>query len=134
MSSSDDNQQGLQASTPQQIRKSRTLDPVQKGKRALVAPNSPSPKFSSTVLVGLRDHISCLIGREQHGFVAGRSCATQLTSASYYIGRQLDACKQIDIINLDICKAFDKVDHVQLLGRLHRYDITGKLHDCFRSY
>ena len=31
-------------------------------------------------------------------------------------------------------KAFDKVDHTKLLGRLHQYGITGKLHDWFRSY
>ena len=26
------------------------------------------------------------------------------------------------------------MDHTKLLGRLHQYDITGKLHDWFRSY
>ncbi|XP_068758169.1 uncharacterized protein [Montipora capricornis] len=31
-------------------------------------------------------------------------------------------------------KAFDKVDHTKLFGRLHQYGITGKLHDWFRSY
>ena len=31
-------------------------------------------------------------------------------------------------------KTFDKVDHTKLLGRLHQYGITGKLHDWFRSY
>ena len=31
-------------------------------------------------------------------------------------------------------KAFHKVDHTKLLGRLHQYGITGKLHDWFRSY
>ena len=86
------------------------------------------------VLAGLRDHISHLISREQHGFLSGRSCVTQLTSVLHYIGGQLDAGKQIDIIYLDMSKAFDKVDHTKLLGRLHQYGITGKLHDWFRSY
>ena len=86
------------------------------------------------VLAGLRDHISHLISREQHGFLAGRSCVTQLTSVLHYIGGQLNAGKQIDIIYLDMSKAFDKVDHTKLLGRLHQYGITGKLHDWFRSY
>ena len=31
-------------------------------------------------------------------------------------------------------KAFHKVDHTKLLGRLHQYGITGKLHHWFRSY
>ena len=59
---------------------------------------------------------------------------TQLTSVLHYIGGQLNAGKQIDIIYLDMSKAFDKVDHTKLLGRLHQYGITGKLHDWFRSY
>ena len=86
------------------------------------------------VLAGLRDHVSHFIIREQHGFLAGRSCVTQLTSVLHYIGGQLDAGKQIDITYLDMSKAFDKVDHTKLLVRLHQYGITGKLHDWFRSY
>ena len=86
------------------------------------------------VLAGLRDHITHLISREQHGFLASRSCVTQLTSVLNYIGGQLDAGKQIDIIYLDMNKALDKVDHTKLLGRLHQYSITGKLHDWFRLY
>ena len=61
------------------------------------------------VLAGLRDHIFHLFSREQHGFLAGRSCVTQLTSVLHYIGGQLDAGKQIGIIFLDMSKAFDKV-------------------------
>ena len=59
---------------------------------------------------------------------------TQLTSGLHYIGGQLDASKQIDIIYLDMSKAFDKVNHTKLHARLHQYGITGKLHDWFRSY
>ena len=65
---------------------------------------------------------------------SGRSCVTQLTSVLHYIGGHLDAGKQIDIIYLDMSKAFDEVDRTKLLGRLHQYGITGKLHDWFRSY
>ena len=54
------------------------------------------------VLAGLWDHISHLISREQHGFLAGRSCVTQLTSALHYIGGQLNDGKQIDITCLDM--------------------------------
>ena len=63
-----------------------------------------------------------------------RSCVTQLTSVLHYIGGQLYDGKQIDIICLVMSKAFDEVDHTKLLGSLHQYGITGKLHDWFRSY
>ena len=112
-----------------------------KGKRDFVEnyrPVSLLPVISKVlercVLAGLRDHISHLIIREQHGFLAGRSCVTQLTSVLHYIGGKLDAGKQIDIIYLDMSKEFDKVDHTELLVRLHQYGITDKLHDWFRSY
>ena len=72
--------------------------------------------------------------REQHGFLAGRPCVTQLTSVLHYIGSQLDAGKQIDIMYLDMSKAFDEVDHTKLLGRLHQYGIIGKLHDWFQGW
>ena len=75
-----------------------------------------------------------LISRNLHGFLPGRSCLTQLISVLHYIGGQLDAGKQIDIIYLDMSKAFDKVDHTKLRGRLQQYGISGKLHDWFRSY
>ena len=65
---------------------------------------------------------------------SGRSCVTQLSSVLHYIGGKLDGGKQIDIIYLDMSKAFYKVDHTNLLGRLHQYGITAKLHDWFRSY
>ena len=101
-----------------------------KGKRDFVEnyrPISLLPVISKVlercVLTGLRDHISHLISREQHGFLSGRSCVTQLTSVLHYIGGQLD-----------MSKAFNKVDHSKLLVRLHQYGITGKLHDWFRSY
>ena len=59
---------------------------------------------------------------------------TQLTGVLHYIGGQIDAGKQIDIIYLDMSKAFDKVDHTKLLGRLQQFGTTGKLHNWFRSY
>ena len=140
-----------------------------KGRRDFVenyCPISLLPVISKVlercVLAGLRDHISQLIIREQHGFLAGRSCVTQLTSVLHYIGDQLDAGKQIDITYLDMSKAFDKVDHTKFLVRLHQYGqprpqgafpwlffrrpgksglgtrlqygVTGRLHDWFRSY
>ena len=112
-----------------------------KGKRSFVKnyrPISLLPVISRVlercVLAGLRDHISHLIIREQHGVLAGRSLVTQLTSVLHYIVGQPDAGKQIEITCLDMSKAFDKVDHSKLLVRLHQYGITVKLHDWFRSY
>ena len=86
------------------------------------------------VLAVVRDHVSSLISCEQHGFLAGRSCLIQLTGVLCYIAGQLDAGKQIRHIKyLNVSKAFENVDHAKLLGRLHQYGITCKLHDLFPS-
>ena len=69
-------------------------------------------------LAGLQDHISHLISREQHGFLAGRSCVTQLTSVLHYTGGQLDSGKQMDTIYLDMRKVFDKVDHTKVTWKV----------------
>ena len=61
-----------------------------KGKRGFVEnyrPISLLPVISKVlercVLTGLRDHISHLISREQHGFLVGRSCAGFSSPVSY---------------------------------------------------
>ena len=43
---------------------------------------------------------------------------TQLIEVFEYIGRELDLGKPIDLIYLDMSKAFDRVSHMQLLKRL----------------
>ena len=86
------------------------------------------------VLAGLKDHLQQKISLFQHGFLAGRSCITQLTSVLDYIGAQLDSERQTDVIYLDMSKAFDKVDHAKLLDRLFQFGIAGSLHDWFKSY
>ena len=47
----------------------------------------------------------------QHGFRERRLCETQLIQLVEDLGRQLVTGKQVDLILLDINKAFDKVTH-----------------------
>jgi len=41
--------------------------------------------------------------------------------------KALDRKKQIDLVLLDFCKAFDKVPHKRLLNKLKRYGIQGDI-------
>ena len=71
----------------------------------------------------------------QHGFVKGRSCATQLLKVYHEIGAILDRGGQVDIVFLDFSKAFDCVSHKLLLYKLQFYfGITGNLLKWFESY
>ena len=65
---------------------------------------------------------------EQHGFTSGKSCTTQLLEFLEDLTEALDNGKDIDVVYLDFCKAFDKVSHKRLLKKLWAYGIRGKKH------
>jgi hypothetical protein len=61
------------------------------------------------------DHHSILTDC-QHGFRSRRSCESQLILTIQGISEKLKSVKdQIDVIYLDLAKAFDKVPHKRLL-------------------
>ena len=74
------------------------------------------------------DHlISCnLISKEQHGFVPGRSCTTQLLEVLDEWTQILDDGGSIDTIYMDFQKAFDMVSHRRLLLKAEAHGIKGK--------
>ena len=70
-------------------------------------------------------HVYQQINPYQHGFIPQKSCVSQLVEVFEQIGRKLDNGKQIDVIYLDMSKAFDKVSHAQLLRRLPCVRVSG---------
>lgn len=75
-----------------------------------------------------------LFSVHQHGFMAGKSCVTQLLEFLEYLTEALDQGKDVDIIYLDFCKAFDKVPHKRLLKKMYNYGITGKVHQWVQEF
>ena len=75
-----------------------------------------------------------LFVEEQHGFIAGKSCTTQLLEFMEEITEALDRGDDVDVIYLDFAKAFDKVPHQRLLAKLHGYGIQGKPHEWIRDF
>jgi hypothetical protein len=63
---------------------------------------------------------------EQHGFMTGRSCLTNLLETFESWTKALDEGYGLDIIYLDYRKAFDSVPHVRLIEKLKTW-IKGKL-------
>jgi hypothetical protein len=68
-----------------------------------------------------------LLHNSQFGFRKGRSCASNLIFFYNYITEQLDKGYSIDVVLLDLAKAFDKVSHKLLTHKLKQNGIGGRL-------
>ena len=76
-----------------------------------------------------------LINPEQHGFLSGKSCTTNLINLTDDIACNLHNDKSIDIIYFDFAKAFDTVNHDLLLQKLkHNYKIDARLLKVLTNY
>lgn len=71
---------------------------------------------------------------DQHGFVPGRSCVTQLLEVLNRWTEWLDAGRSVDAVYLDFSKAFDSVPHERLLMKAQAYGITGKILTWLRDF
>ena len=63
----------------------------------------------------------------QHGFIRGKSCTSNLLEVLDHVGSLLDNGKQVDMIYMDMSKAFDKVNHGCLLQKFHEFGFGGSL-------
>ena len=68
-----------------------------------------------------------LIKDSQHGFLAGRSCLTNLLEFMEDITEIIDRGNSVDVIYLDFAKAFDKVSHKCLFKKLECHGISGNI-------
>jgi len=68
-----------------------------------------------------------LISDTQHGFRKGRSCLANLLTFLDKVLCQVDEGHSIDVIFLDMAKAFDKVPHKRLLDKLRKHRLLEKL-------
>lgn len=75
-----------------------------------------------------------LLSSDQHGFVDGRSCVTNLATFSELITAALDGRGQVDVVYTDFQKAFDRIDHYLLLHKLELFGLSGGLVSLFESY
>ena len=88
----------------------------------------------------LKDHVTEFLlekqwlSTSQHGFMAGRSCLTNLLEAFEAWTRLLDEGHGIDVIFLDYKKAFDTVPHKRLLVKLKQLGLPVKVIAWIRDF
>ena len=75
-----------------------------------------------------------LITPQQHGFVRGKSCQTNLLVCLEQWTKSIDDGDSIDVAYFDYAKAFDKVSHKLLMHKLKAYGICGKLLLWIKNY
>lgn len=75
-----------------------------------------------------------LLCDEQHGFVPGRSCATQLLSTLEDWTTMLENGMPFDAAYMDFSKAFDSVAHTRLAIKLDAYGIRGDILQWIKEF
>ena len=76
------------------------------------------------------DLLSC----KQYGFISGCSTVLQLIKVLDEWTEVIDLGGQIDCIFCDFMKAFDKVPHRRLLGKVESYGILGPVHGWLTNF
>ena len=71
---------------------------------------------------------------QQHGFVAKKSCFTNLTCFLDEITRRLDNHEQAEVCYLDFHKAFDSVNHRLLLRKMKNYNLDPPVLDWIAEF
>ncbi len=90
--------------------------------------------MESIIYDSLLAHVRHRITPDQHGFLSGRSTVTQLLETLNDWTLATDSGQVIDVLYIDICKAFDSLPHSKLLSKLEKYGISGKLLSWIRAF
>lgn len=75
-----------------------------------------------------------IIADNQFGFQSGKSAEGAIASLTQKMYEAIDNSQPAIGVFLDLAKAFDTVDHQQLLGSLEDVGIRGVAHNLFKSY
>jgi len=102
------------------------------------------PIFNTSIICQLMERIiyeqlsyfsvNNLFSTSQHGFLSGRSSTTNLLESVTDWIFPLDSCNNVDVLYIDLSKAFDSVVHSKLIDKLTWFGISDNLLLWLTSY
>ena len=128
---------------PSKWKEAHVIPIHKKGNKAVMANFRPvaltsmiSKVFEKIICATILSYLTrnCLITPQQHGFVRGRSCQTNILLCLERWTEMLDDGRGVDVAYFDYSKAFDKVSHRPLLVKLKAYGIDGRLLVWLEAY
>ena len=92
--------------------------------------------FERVVKAKIVEHLenNALLNDFQYGFRQGRNCLMQLLDHYEFLLNELSQGNQVDVVYLDYCKAFDRVDHGILLRKLQSLGVVGQVYEWVKSF
>jgi len=98
--------------------------------------NAASKPLESIIRQHILTHLkqNSIIGECQHGFLPKHSTITQLISCLDDWTKIVDQNNTVDVIYLDIAKAFDSVSHTKLIQKMTVYGFNVKIISWVRNY
>jgi Reverse transcriptase (RNA-dependent DNA polymerase) len=90
--------------------------------------------FELVVFNKIHDFVHEKISQQQHGFVTGRSTATNLLEMVNYTMDGMIAKCQTDVLYTDYAKAFDKMKHKRVLQKMAKIGFGKRLVKWFHAY
>ena len=129
---------------PQQWKEGH-ITPIFKQKGSRNDPSNYRPvQLTSVISKDMESHVkdaimkhvlsNYLLSKYQHGFINGKSCSTNLILCLDAWTKILDSGGSLDIIYLDLMKAFDKISHRRLLKKLWHYGIRGEVYNWIKDF
>ena len=125
--------------------KKALVSPIYKRKGSKTSPNNYRPVSLTCIICKIMEKIirkavmehlqeNNIVTSEQHGFMSGRSCMTQLLESMDAWTEALDEHGSVDIIYTDFQKAFDSVPHSRLMEKISACGIKGKARGWIQDF
>ena len=93
-----------------------------------------SKVYQTFVKKHILNHVDSSVSSDQHGFISGRSCTSNLLEAFDTIIDMMDEGLPVDVLYFDFWKAFDTVPHYRLLVKLENMGITGETLEIIEDF